>query len=163
MCAICAGITVRVEGSIFLQGKHHGCGSVNLYTKSLHWGQLIKLMCRGNKSNSSWSLSNAAWDYQHLFDIKDLRSTAKVKQKRNTHGFNSTHPLTDADGTYETWGISLTDRAASNKNVGGIAHWLTNEIVNYLSETGIQCYRQRFKVGVRERKTQSKGPEDHDH
>lgn len=33
-------------------------------------------------------------------------------------------------GTYETWGISLTDRAAGNKNDGGITYWLTNEILN---------------------------------
>lgn len=33
MCAICAGVRVCVEGSVFLQGKHYGCGSVNMYTK----------------------------------------------------------------------------------------------------------------------------------
>lgn len=75
MCAICAGVRVCVEGSVFLQGKHYGCGSVNMYTK------IITL-----------------WDYRCLFDIKDPRSTAKVIQKRNTHGFNFTQPLTDADG-----------------------------------------------------------------
>lgn len=48
-------------------------------------------------------------------------------------------------GTYETWGISLTDRAASNKNLGGIAHWLTNEILNHFSEPRVQHYRQHFK------------------
>lgn len=42
-------------------------------------------------------VKNAAWDYWRLFDIKDPRSNAKVKQKRNTRGFNSTHPLTDVD------------------------------------------------------------------
>lgn len=53
-------------------------------------------------------------------------------------------------GTYETWGISLTDRAASNKNVGCIAHWLTNEILNQCSEPGGTALQATFQVHFRQ-------------
>lgn len=33
----------------FYKAKHYGCGSADLCTKSLHCGQLIKLMCRETK------------------------------------------------------------------------------------------------------------------
>lgn len=90
-------------------------------------------LCTGKQKQ--WLLKkNAAWDYWRLFDIKDPRSKAKVKQKRNTHGFNSTHPLTDVDRYLWDKAFQWLIGAAGNKNVGGIAHWLTNEIFSLNQE-----------------------------
>lgn len=129
MCAICAGITVRVEGSIFLQGKTLWSWYGGFVYKIITLRAIDKAYVLGNKSNGSWSLSNAAWDYWRLFDIKDLRSTAKVKQRGIHMGLILHTPWQMQMGTYETWGISLTDRAAGNKNVAGTVHWLTNDIL----------------------------------
>lgn len=76
--------------------------------------------------------------------MKVPRSTVKVKQKWNTRGFNSTHLYTDADRCSWAEGVSVTDRAAGNKNVTGISQWLNNEIFSLNRGDHWQHFKQHF-------------------
>lgn len=108
-CSACVGGVAHVGGSGVLQGKHCSCVGWSLGTKSLHWKQARSYCTEKQKQR----LLNAAWDCWRSFDMKVPRSSVKVKEKRNPHGFNSTQPYTDAErclwGEAFQWLIGLQE------------------------------------------------------
>lgn len=125
----------------FDKAKHNHGGSAKLYTKWLNSAQLMTLGCPETKVIAPEAC-------QTPLGITDAYLTSKTRgpqprsNRKGIHMGLILHPphWQMQIGTCETWGISLTDRAAGNKDVSGITHSWTNEIVNL----GEQTHRQRF-------------------
>ena len=158
MCAICAGVTVRVEGSIFLQSKTLWLWKREFVYKIITLRvQLIKLMCWETKVMAPEAC-------QAPPGITDAYLTSKTwgpQPRSNRTGIHMgliLHtPWQMQMGTYETWGISLTDRAAGNKNIGRhrtlINQW-DAELVERTRGTALQATFQVPFYKKRERPNQ---------
>lgn len=85
----------------------------------------VKIMCWGSQSNGSWSLSNVARRYLTSWTWGPQPRSNRRRKKTNTH-IRLHAPWQMQMGTYETWGIYVTDRAASTESAGCIRHWLTS-------------------------------------
>lgn len=102
-CAIRAGMAARVgvRYFFFLQGKTLRLCSLEFVYKIIYTGADCSGSCAGKqkKNDGSWCW----WKKCHP-GITDTYLTSQSRgpqprseQRGNTHGFNSTHPLTDAD------------------------------------------------------------------
>lgn len=140
-----------LEGSICLQGKTPWLSQCEFVYRIRAPRAIDKAYELGNKSSGSWSLSKPP-------GITDAHLTSKTwgPQPRSDRigihkGLILHTPWQMQMGTYETWGISLTDRAAGNKNGGGIAHWLSSVILKQSNEPEAPSYKKPFKYHFRAR------------
>lgn len=133
MCAICTAITVRVDGCVFLW-KNSGRGCVSLCTKWLHTGQLIKIMCLGWGTKVMAPEACQMWP-DIIWHPQIWGPQPRSKGQKWIHmGFILHAPWQMQMGTYETWGIWLTDRAVSTKT------WMHQILINQFWVQKIKYY-----------------------